>query len=680
MHESQRTPTTPIVRDTTAADRSGDAAPEQRQRRLAGWAGTLLALVIALAAAGTIIMLHDRSTDSLRTQRLLGDLQGQASRQSALVDRAIAARQLGLDGVQELQAARGELIDVLAEVVRLAPGAEAPALREAFQTHQVAVDDAVRLLAAGQFAPAQAVDEERVDPSFDLLRGTITVTSDWYGARARRTDRLADLGTVVSLAAAALLVSLLYRRWRREQTRFERMLTYQGFHDLLTTLPNRALFADRLGQALARAVRGQETVGVLLLDLDGFKAINDSLGYGAGDQLLVAVARRLDACVRIEDSVGRLGGDEFIILLERLANESDAVRVAERIMQVFEEAFVIAGREVFINGHIGIALASQVAGTRQPAGQQGADDLLRQADAALHRAKGGGEVRYAVFDPDLNAYALARLELEADLRGATERGEFVVHYQPRVALATGRIVGTEALVRWAHPQQGLVAPAQFIPTADETGLIVPIGRWVLAEACRQGRAWQEEFPGDPPLTVHVNLSARQFQHSELVKDVARTLQETGLDPHSLMLEITEGVLMTDAEASIVTLKKLRDVGVQLAIDDFGTGYSSLGYLKRFPVDILKIDRSFVDGLGTDPEDTAIVEAVITLARTLGLVATAEGVETAEQLANLRALDCELGQGYYFAKPLPAAAAGALLGQSTYGLTAGSPVGGAAGHP
>jgi diguanylate cyclase (GGDEF)-like protein/PAS domain S-box-containing protein len=455
--------------------------------------------------------------------------------------------------------------------------------------------------------------------------------------------------TVVQDADATLFTSII--RDVTERKAFEGQLAHQASHDPLTSLPNRALFTDRLSHALARAARQQSVVAVLFLDLDGFKVVNDSLGHDVGDQLLVAVAERLVGCLRPGDTVARLGGDEFTVLLEDLSDARDAARVAERIIAALRAPFTIGGREVVISASIGIAHGAGE-------GEQ-AIDLWRNADIAMYRAKQAGKGRYEVFDRQMGHQALERLALEADLRRAIERREFSLVYQPKVELATGRIVGVEALVRWLHPERGVVPPSAFIPLAEETGLILPLGEWVLAEACRQACAWQRGRPGADALLMSVNLSIRQFQHPALVAEVARILAESGLEPGRLVLEITESVVTDDALATIDTLRRLKELGVQLAIDDFGTGYSSLSYLKSFPVDILKIDKSFIGG-SEEAGGLAILSAVIGLARALGLTVVAEGVEKVEQLARLRALEAELGQGYLFSKPLTADAVGELL--------------------
>jgi diguanylate cyclase (GGDEF)-like protein len=428
-----------------------------------------------------------------------------------------------------------------------------------------------------------------------------------------------------------------------ERKALEAQLAHQATHDPLTGLPNRALFHDRLDHALGRARREWQACAVLFLDLDRFKTVNDSLGHAAGDRLLIAVATRLQGCLRDGDTVARLGGDEFAILMEGVADPVEPLRVAERILATLQEPLPLDGRELVATASVGIALSTDSEDT--PA------DLLRFADVALYRAKEAGRACYAIFYPGMNADALERLELEHDLRGAVSQGacaEFRLLYQPLVDLATGRVAGVEALVRWQHPARGLVSPGDFIPLAEETGLIVPLGRWVLGEACRQLRAWQLAYPDQPAPTLAVNLSARQFRHPDLVSDIVSTLAATDLAPCHLQLEVTETVAMERAEETVATLAALKALGLSLAIDDFGTGYSSLSYLQRLPVDVLKIDRSF---FRADERNRAIVQAVAALAHGLGLDVTAEGLETAEQVAWARAAGGDRGQGYYFAHPL-----------------------------
>jgi diguanylate cyclase (GGDEF)-like protein/PAS domain S-box-containing protein len=437
-----------------------------------------------------------------------------------------------------------------------------------------------------------------------------------------------------------------------ERKAFEQQLTRQAFYDALTGLPNRVLFRDRLEQALVRAGRRKDAVGLLFLDLDNFKLINDSLGHQVGDQLLVEAAARLRACVRNQDTVARLGGDEFVVVLELLAGEEDALPAAKAIVHQFSRPFILDDREVVVSVSIGIAVST--------AGQEHADNLLRNADVAMYRAKSDGRARCVVFDPSMHTDSLVRLELENDLRRALQHDELRVHYQPIITMSTGKITEVEALVRWQHPTRGLVFPNEFIPVAETTGLIIPLGLWVLEEACRQVAAWHGQFPTEPPLILSVNLSPRQFQQPSIVADVAQALEESGFPASCLKLEITEGIIMQDVEATIRTLWELKGLGLQIAVDDFGTGYSSLSYLKRLPLDVLKIDRSFVSGIGHNQEDTAIVHAIMAMAKSLNFKVTGEGIETAEQSALLGQWGCDCGQGYLFSKPLDSVKAGALL--------------------
>ena len=432
-----------------------------------------------------------------------------------------------------------------------------------------------------------------------------------------------------------------------ERKELEAALSHQAFHDSLTKLPNRALLKDRIDHAAARAQRRQRALAVLLLDLDGFKAVNDTLGHAAGDTLLTAVADRLVDCVRPTDTCARLGGDEFAVLLEDLASPNDWQVVANRMLESLRTPFHIDGKDMFVRASVGVAMRGE--------GGEDADELLRNADVAMYMAKSQGKNRFELFCPTMHSEMMHRLDLEADLRRAIEGGnEFVLHYQPTVVLQTGEIAGVEALVRWQHPERGLVPPLDFIPIAEESGLIVQLGEWVLREACRQAVLW------DDGVSISVNLSARQLQHDTLVATVRSVMDETGLAPSRLILEITETAVMNDHVTTIVKLQQLKDLGVGLAIDDFGTGYSSLAYLRRFPIDVLKIDRSFVDGVTEGSQKAALLRTIVELGRTLNLKTVAEGIEQHDELHQLRNLDCDLGQGFYFARPLQAADVSELL--------------------
>src|SRR5438094_2335632 len=432
--------------------------------------------------------------------------------------------------------------------------------------------------------------------------------------------------------------------------------------DPLTGLPNRLLFIDRLGRVIKHAKRRKDHLfAVLFLDLDGFKMINDSVGHLIGDQLLLGVANRLEKCLRATDTVARLGesftvarlgGDEFTVLLDDLKDPNDAKRAAERLMKALTAPFVLGGKEVFTSVSIGIALSN-------PA-YENPEDILRDADTAMYRAKSLGKARYEVFDADMRAGVMARLQLETDLRRALERGEFQNFYQPIVALDSGEIAGFEALLRWQHPTRGLLAPSEFIPVAEETGLIRELGWWNLREACRQITEWRAGLIAHRHLTISVNLSAKQFLQPNLVEDIRKLLDELALPAEALKLEITESTVMADPSAAVEMLQQIKSLGIRLAIDDFGTGYSSLSYLHRFPLDTLKIDRSFISVMEENGEGMEIARSILPMANNLRLDVVAEGVETIQQVTLLKRLECKYGQGYYFSRPLSAEGIAALL--------------------
>jgi diguanylate cyclase (GGDEF)-like protein/PAS domain S-box-containing protein len=455
-------------------------------------------------------------------------------------------------------------------------------------------------------------------------------------------DFLGAVGNVISSAVDRNIV--------------EAEVRHRALHDPLTSLPNRALALDRLEGALARRRRDGRAVAVLLADLDQFKLVNDSLGHAAGDDLLVALAPRLHDAVRPSDTVARLGGDEFLVVCEQLDGPHEAIRVAERVAQAISQPIVLSAGEHFITASIGIAVAESADALPE--------DLLRDADAAMYRAKERGRGRYELFDDLLRKRVLLRLRTENELRRGLEHGELRIVYQPVVELDGGGVIAVEALVRWQHPQRGLLDPVDFIPVAEDSGLIGALGDWVLAAACRDGAEWQRRFPRPDPLLMCVNASPRQLANAAFPARVADTMGRHGLAPGSLALEITESVLMEEAHAPVTVLASLREYGLRLMLDDFGTGYSSLAYLKRFPLDVLKIDRSFVAGLGRDEEDSAIVAAIVQMARTLGLSVVAEGVERPEQLERLRELDCDRAQGRLIAEPMPAADVERLMQSAT----------------
>lgn len=462
---------------------------------------------------------------------------------------------------------------------------------------------------------------------------------------------------LISLNKKAAFCIIVHDITKRKQV--EEQLLHNAFHDSLTGLANRALFMERLKQAIQQGKCCNDYFfAVLFLDLDRFKVINDSLGHVVGDQLLIALAQRLKDCLRLHDTFARLGGDEFAAILE---NCSDVSEVVERIQQKLKLPFNLNGQEVFATASIGIILTTT--GYDQP------EDLLRDADTAMYRAKARGKARHEVFNIAMHDSAVAQLELETDLQRAVATSEFQLYYQPIMSLISNRIVGFEALVRWQHPKRGLISPEEFIPIAEETGLIIPLGWWVLREACHQMRVWQMQFSANPPLTISVNFSAKQFTQTNVVEQIAQVLHETNLNTQSLRLELTESVIMECPESVTTVLQQIRALGILLSLDDFGTGYSSLSYLHRFPIDILKIDRSFISRIDHCSDSWEIVRAIAMLAQALNIGVVAEGIETREQLAQLKLLQCEYGQGYFFSKPLDGTAAGMLLAQKKGLITA-----------
>ncbi|HEX3623026.1 MAG TPA: EAL domain-containing protein [Acidimicrobiales bacterium] len=437
-----------------------------------------------------------------------------------------------------------------------------------------------------------------------------------------------------------------------ERKRFEGQLASQALHDRLTGLPNRVLLRDRVQHALARAGRRGASVALLIADIDRFKVVNESLGHDGGDRLLVAVAERLTEKLRPGDTVARMGGDEFALLCEDVTGYEEAVAIASRVLAAFDQPFIVQEADISLTASVGVAVGA----LHGPAPEL----LLRDADVAMYRAKQGGRARFEVFDESMLADASRRLSVENDLRRAIADGQLRLYYQPIVHLDTGAIAGFEALVRWQHPERGLLPPLEFIPSAEESGLIVPLGRQVLSEACLQAATWKDTHASGERLRVSVNVSAKQLSQPGWSDEVAQVLAESGLAPRQLVLEITESVLMDDADATAVRLEELRRLGVRIAIDDFGTGYSSLGYLRRLPVDILKIDKSFIDGVAEGPHESALARAVVKLASTLRLEAVAEGINSRKQLLQLRRLRCPYGQGFFFSRPQPAAAIPGLL--------------------
>ena len=586
-------------------------------------AGLLVLLFAAFGATSRLL-----SSQNRRLADLASDLRGREARFRSLVQNSSDAFVvLGVDGAIQYESVAVERVLGYSATERAGSdffGAAHP-------------DDQ----ATGESALEEVVGEPQADRTFDL--------------RLRHADgswRIIECVAKNLLLDPAVAGVVINYRDITERRALEEQLVHQAFHDPLTGLANRALFGDRVAHALSRRQRDRRPLIVMFADIDDFKTINDSLGHEAGDRVLVEVAERLRSAIRPGDTVARLGGDEFAFLLEDVVDRSDGEVVAERIIATLTSPIAVGSSEVVVSASIGIAVGGDT--------RDDASALLRDADVAMYTAKRRHRGGFAAYEPTMHAAAVARLEMEADLRRAIDGHELVVHYQPIVVLGDGRITGFEALVRWQHPRRGLVGPDDFIPIAETTGLIIPVGRWVLREACVQAVRWQTDMPADPPLTMSVNLSVRELQDPGLVENVVAVLRETGLDPRGLVLEITETSMVEDADETLATLHALRALGVRLAIDDFGTGYSSLSYLRRLPVDVLKLDRSLVASSGEVQRDAALVDAVFRLGHDLGLQTIVEGVEEPEQRSRLVALGCELGQGFLFARPMDAASATEVL--------------------
>ncbi len=520
-------------------------------------------------------------------------------------------------------------------------GYSADELKATSSIEQIHPDDRARVLEAAHKARSTGHGQrleyriQHKDGSWRILESTASVVRDQKG----KTEKLVIVNRDIS-----------------ERKRAEEMLAHSAFHDGLTNLPNRTLFLDRLQRAFALSKRHTDyKFAVLFIDIDEFKVFNDSLGHTVGDEVLVQIGKRLTASLREvdtisrpqlsastrDDTLARIGGDEYTVLLEDIRNASDAIRVAERLQARLAVPFSVQSYEIVVTASVGIALSTTACAH--------AEDLLRDANIAMYRAKQTGKARCEVFDTAMHAGAVRRLELETELRKGLELGEFRTHYQPIISLKTGRITGFEALTRWQHGDR-LLAPAEFIAVADETGLIIPMNRLLLREACEQLRSWHSQFPAEPPLSMSVNITSKEFAYPHLAKNIEETLRQTGLDPKNLQLEITETIAMGDPEKAASVLSELKALGVRLSVDDFGTGYSSLSRLQRFPVDSLKIDRAFISCMDSDVDSAKIVRIIIMLAQNLGLVTVAEGTETEQQVNQLKVLDCGFAQGYYFSKP------------------------------
>jgi diguanylate cyclase (GGDEF)-like protein len=632
-----------MLRRTPAQDR-GDI------RGFPSWLFYATVLVVGVAIFVVVNGLHSSAMQSREAQARINDLKEDVAEELVERYRARAVGEVAPEVPREIAEERQQMDEELAQLERRDPGDdEALArVREGLADARPAIDRELSLISSDRMG-SSAEQVERVDEAYEAVDDALETVSEGYDARAQRASSIANVGILLAVFAGASSILAMFSYYERRRRTMERRLQYRALHDPLTDLPNRPLLLDRMRQALRRAERSGAMTAVLFLDLDNFKAVNDSLGHRAGDQLLVELSERLPRCLRSGDTVARIGGDEFAFLLEDVRDVDEAVGVAARVSREAQSPMMLEGQEVALTASIGVAAS--------PSGADRPEDLLRNADLAMYEAKKRGKNRYRLFDASTGSATRTRLRLASELRRAVERQEFSVRYQPKVMLGDPqdtrppRIVGVEALVRWEHPTRGLISPVDFIPIAEETGLILPIGSWVLEEACRKAVELQRACPTNPPLMMSVNLSARQFETEDLASDVARVLAQSGLDPSSLLLEITESVLMADAPVTTTVLQELKALGVGIAVDDFGTGYSSLSYLNRFPVDFLKIDRSFASHLEQNVESVAVVSSMIELSRVLGLKTVAEGVETPEQLRLLEELGCDLAQGFHFAPPL-----------------------------
>ncbi len=593
------------------------------------------AVAFAVGVAFLISAVNYRARDAASREQLVTRIDELNSELDALLWRAVAKRVADVRTTEKAAAISDQVRTSLHELIakegsQRGLGAQA----ERYLTDSKLMFDA---LAIRDVTGALAMDKLVVSPTYASLAFDLDEQVDAHKASAERATKVATFGTFAILIAAGLFVALLFRLYERA-----RRVAHRAYHDPLTGLANRALFFDRAAHALSLAHRREELVAVAFLDLDDFKLINDSLGHAAGDSLIVEVGKRLDECSRESDTVARLGGDEFAVLVEGVQAVPGIEGLTSRFSSVLAEPFVIGGRELRVRATIGWAIGDA---------RSNVEDLLRNADLAMYAGKKQGKDRVTVFEASMHLELIDRLELEQDLGEALGRGQLALHYQPIIKLETGAIVGVEALARWEHPARGFVAPAIFIPIAEQTGVIAAIGRWVLIEACRQVKRWQIEYPQEPPLSVSVNVSPVQLQSADIVADVLYALTESGLEPACLEIEITESVIVDRGEMFAERLDALAALGVRLAIDDFGTGYSSLSQLNHLPVQTFKIDRSFLEGVLDNEDRAALLRSVVEMGHSLGLVSVAEGVEEPGEGSALRDFGCTLAQGFHYSKPL-----------------------------
>jgi diguanylate cyclase len=633
----------------TAAGQAAPAAEETTTghgSRWPRWLGAPLMLLISVLVAGAagygITHLHGDATRRAELRVLLGELETAARHENALRWQAIAERQLTPQlaaAWEQVDQATHELAERLEALDSTSP--QAHTIHEAFERYDTAVEEQFELLERGQIAEVDKIDRERVQPAFAALLQAQATANGHYRALAERASRRANLGTQVILLAAAISIGVLVWRFQRARSQAAGRFAHQALHDPLTGLPNRILLRDRTGQAIRQSDRDLVPAALLLLDLDRFKEVNDTLGHHYGDQLLIQVSQRLQAALRKVDTVARLGGDEFAVLLPKVTTTEGAIAVARKLQAAFEEPFTLEEVNLEVEASIGLAL--------YPEHGSDPDELLQRADIAMYAAK-DTHAGFVVFDPKLDQHSPRRLALLGELRRAIDTGQLVLHYQPKVDTQTGRLLGVEALVRWQHPTHGLIPPGDFLPLAEHTGLITPLTHYVLEAALRQCRAWQQ---AGHELGVAVNISARRMLDRAFPDEVASLLATLEVPARLLLLEITESTMMADPQHALEVLSRLHQMGVQLSIDDFGTGYSSMAHLKNLPVDELKVDRSFVSHMTGSTSDAVIVRSTVDLGRNLGLRVVAEGVEDQTTLQELNKLGCDAIQGYYISRPVPA---------------------------
>jgi diguanylate cyclase (GGDEF)-like protein len=647
------------------------------------------AFLIASLGIAAMFALSQSNKRSREKATFLYELEGNAHALGSNEWEAIARAKVDSDLYQGAQQFRREILNKL-KMIHAFQDREGlvDKVQPAASKYLSDMDQEFALISNGHIAEARELNELRVDPDFDLLDQSIheaIATFETETQHSSQMELLSSVGILLGSLAAILFLMFHFERGRNLQKTNVRLqelvtqlslsqekLTHTAYHDSLTQLPNRTSFMDRLTQCVKRAKRHPDyKFAVVFMDVDQFKIVNDSLGHSAGDQLIRQISERLTGSIRRDspearesdlagpvrpagnDLLARYGGDEFAVVLDDIRDARDGIRVAERIQRNLASPFSVSGRQLQISVSTGIAVSAT--------GYSAAEDVLHDADTAMHRAKAVGKSRYLMCDPAMHAMAVHRLRLEDDLRQAATRGELLLHYQPIVSLHDGHLSGFEALVRWQRPDFGLVAPGEFIPLAEETGLIVTIGSWVLQQACSQMCAWHLQFPSEPPLTIAVNFSGKQFIQPDLIEQMVQILRESHLDPGSLGVEFTESVAMQDVERTARVLSELKVLGVHTSIDDFGTGYSSLSHLRRLPLDILKLDRSFVSEMDNGNESREIVRTIVSLAHILGMDVVAEGIETAEQADQLRSFGCKYAQGYFFSKPMNRSSVEALLG-------------------